>query len=397
MLCSLCENKKLIEGFSLGKQPLANKYPQTPSEILQEPLYEMTVDFCTNCLSAQLHVNVPRTVFFQDYYYLSSVNQELREHFNDLSKELASKRYVLDIGSNDGILLNPLKTLDVKCLGIDPSENVGNIANEKGLKTLITFFDETCFKEILHFGGSPDCIVASSVFTHLENPNLFIKNLKKIMAPEGEIIIEVEYLKNIIDQIQFERFYFDRTYYYSFTSIFKLFEKNGMRVVDVKQITPHGGSLRVYIRNDGFKTKVNSRVNELLNLESKTLSLVAIRKSFEVFKTEIMKLKKGLKKAKLEGQVAIGYGAPARLATITNFGDIDSNFLDYVIDDSPLKASRFSPGKHIPIKSFNEASEKDIDIIVLFAYEYYSSIRKKFKDSHMNFFKPIPYKLISES
>ena len=304
---------------------------------------------------------------------------------------------MLDIGSNDGILLSPLKKFNVKCLGIDPSENVGNLANDKGLKTLITFFDENCFKDILRFGGKPDCIVASSVFTHLEDPNLFIRNLKKILDHNGEIIIEVEHLRNILNQIQFERFYFDRTYYYSFTSIFKLFEKNEMQVVDVREVTPHGGSLRVYVKNIDWKNKVSSRVDEMLTLEAKNLSLKIIREKFDLFKNEIKKLKKGLKKANLEGKNAIGYGAPARLATITNFGDIDGSLLSYVIDDSPLKASRFSPGKHIPIKSFSETSEKDVDIIVLFAYEYYSSIRRKFRESHMNFFRPIPYEPMSES
>jgi methylation protein EvaC len=397
MQCSLCENEKLIEGFSLGKQPLANKYPKDSSEILQESLFDMKVDFCENCLSAQIHINVAREIFFQDYYYLSSVNQELCDHFKKLSKELKSKKFVLDIGSNDGILLSPLKKINVQCLGIDPSENVGNLANDKGLKTLITFFDENCFEDILRFGGKPDCIVASSVFTHLEDPNLFIRNLKKILDHNGEIIIEVEHLRNILNQIQFERFYFDRTYYYSFTSIFKLFEKNEMQVVDVREVTPHGGSLRVYVKNIDRKNKVNSRVDKMLTLEAQNLSLKIVREKFDVFKNEIRKLKKGLEKAKLEGKNAIGYGAPARLATITNFGDIDGSLLSYVIDDSPLKASRLSPGKHIPIKSFSETSEKDVDIIVLFAYEYYSSIRRKFKGNSMHFFRPIPYKPMSES
>lgn len=397
MLCSLCEKEKLIEGFSLGMQPLANKYPKDSSEKLHESLYHMNVDFCESCLSAQVHVDVARETFFQDYYYLSSVNKELCDHFNELSKELKSKNFVLDIGSNDGVLLNPLQKINVKCLGIDPSENIGNMANNKGLKTLITFFDENCFEDILSFGGNPDCIVASSVFTHLEDPNLFIKNLKKILAHKGEIIIEVEHLKNIIDKIQFERFYFDRTYYYSFTSIFKLFEKNEMQVVDVIEITPHGGSLRVYIKNLDRKNLVNTRVDKMLNLEAQSLSLQKIKEKFNDFKNEITKLKKGLEKAKIEGKNAIGYGAPARLATITNFGDIGSNLLSYIIDDSPLKASRYSPGKHIPIKSFQDSSEKEIDMIVLFAYEYYSSITRKFKESDISFFRPIPYEPMQES
>ena len=228
MKCQLCRKGNLDFVFSLGKQPLANKYPKDENEINSEQLFDMNVYFCSDCLSCNLPINVDRNIFFSDYYYLSSVNKELVDHFNQLASDLKDKKFVVDIGSNDGVLLNPLKKINVKCLGIDPSENVGNIANDKGLKTLITFFDESCFEDILRFGGNPDCIVASSVFTHLENPNLFIRNLKKILDKKGEIIIEVEHLKNILDQIQFERFYFDRTYYYSFTSIFKLFELHNL-------------------------------------------------------------------------------------------------------------------------------------------------------------------------
>lgn len=258
MFCKICEKNQLEKAFSLGKQPLANKYPRNNFEINNEKLYQMDIYFCNDCLSCKIEVDIPRELFFQDYFYLSSVNKELVQHFEKLASELKNKKFVLDIGSNDGILLKPLKEYKVNYLGIDPSENVGEIANSKGLKTLVSFFNEESSKEIIKIGGKPDCIVASSVFTHLEDPLKFIEDVYNTLDDHGTFIIEVEYLKNILEQVQFERFYFDRPFYYSLHSLQKLFNKKNMKIIDVKNIAAHGGSIRVYIK----KSKVDNKVSK---------------------------------------------------------------------------------------------------------------------------------------
>ena len=202
MYCRICQSKNINPIFNLGKQPLANKYPKNENEKKNEKLYNMDVFFCSNCTSCQLKVDIPRQVFFEDYYYLSSVNKELKFHFEQLANEIKDKNFVLDIGSNDGILLSPLKKKKVKCVGIDPSENVGEIANSKGLKTIISFFNEEACNEVIKYGGKPDCIVASSIFTHLENLDKFIEDLKLILSTDGVFILEVEYLNSILKNLQ---------------------------------------------------------------------------------------------------------------------------------------------------------------------------------------------------
>ena len=144
MKCNLCEIGDLKLIFSLGKQPLANKYPKNQNEIENEKLFEMNIFFCEKCLCCNLPINIDRKIFFSDYYYLSSVNRELVEHFNQLAKELVNKKFVIDIGSNDGILIKPLKQLNVNCIGVEPSENVGKIANYIGFKTIKSFLYDKC-------------------------------------------------------------------------------------------------------------------------------------------------------------------------------------------------------------------------------------------------------------
>ena len=392
MFCKICEKNQLEKAFSLGKQPLANKYPRDDFEIGNEKLYEMDIFFCNNCLSCKIDVDISRDIFFQDYFYLSSVNKELVEHFEDLALELKDKKFVLDIGSNDGILLKPLKQYKVKFLGIDPSENVGKIANSNGLTTLISFFNQESSKEIIKIGGRPDCIVASSVFTHLEDPLTFIEDVYNLLDDNGTFIIEVEYLKNILEQVQFERFYFDRPFYYSLHSLQKLFDKKNMKIIDVKHIKAHGGSIRVYLKKNKVVSKISENVLSMLREEKNKLSMAYAKSCFNIFKSEIKILKDNLENFKLKNLNVIGYGAPARLATITNFGKIDKNLIKFIIDDSPLKVNRFTPGSHIPIKNYEAIKDNFYREIILFAYEYYSSIKSKFLNKDVNFYKPIPMK-----
>ncbi len=390
MYCRICQSKNINPIFNLGKQPLANKYPKNENEKKNEKLYNMDVFFCSNCTSCQLKVDIPRQVFFEDYYYLSSVNKELKFHFEQLANEIKDKNFVLDIGSNDGILLSPLKKKKVKCVGIDPSENVGEIANSKGLKTIISFFNEEACNEVIKYGGKPDCIVASSIFTHLENLDEFIKDLKKILSTDGVFILEVEYLNSILKNLQFERFYFDRPNYFTLKSIKLLFEKHGLIIVNVKKLNTHGESLRIYIKKNNKNVKVNNNVLKILK-EENIINENYINSKFSLFAIEIKKLKEKLQNFKNQNVNVIGYGAPARLATITNFGKIDNTLIRIIIDDSELKSNRFSPGMHIPIKKFDSKEIQNTSTIILFAYEYFYSIRDKMANNNFKYFKPIPF------
>ncbi len=392
MKCRICKTKKLNEVVNLGLQPLANKYPKNKLEIKKEKKFPLRIMFCSNCKSAQIKKIIDRNLLFRDYYYLSSVNNKLKVHFNKLSKKLKKYNFIVDIGSNDGILLDPLRKMKKKAIGIDPSINVGRIANKKGLKTFIDFFDKPIIKKILKKYPKPDLIVASSVVTHLENPEKFTKNVKSFLEKNGDLIIEIEYLKNFIKNTEYERFYFDRPFYYSANTINYLFRQVNMSLYDIEKIDIHGGSLRCFIKNNR-KFKKTDRCSKILLEEKKVIN----NSSFKKFNKNIYKESKILNnklislKKKLNKNI-IGYGAPARVSAITNIANIDSSLLNYIIDDSPLKQNKFSPGKHIRILSAKNNISDKIDIVIVFAYEYFRDIRKKFKNYKPLFYKPIPFK-----
>src|SRR5262249_8609037 len=156
----------------------------------------------------------------------------LVRHFERLAKKLEGARFVVDVGSNDGILLKPLKQLGIKAIGVEPSINVSKIANDQGMTTLCAFFDADTAAQLEKSYGKPDVIVASSVFTHLENPHAFIDAVRMLLDDGGRFLIEVEYIGNILRNIQFERFYLDRIFYYSLTSLKHLFESHHMIITD---------------------------------------------------------------------------------------------------------------------------------------------------------------------
>ena len=387
--CIVCD-AQLSPNFSLGLQPLANKYPQSQSDKNNEFKAEMNVYFCEDCGYASVPCSVDRSVFFEDYYYLSSVNKELNNHFIDLAEEIYQKKFnfVVDVGSNDGILLRPLKERGVKFLGVDPSENVSKIANDNGLTTIVGFFDESMVEHIHKEYGKPDLITASSVFTHLDDPLSFFGNVKNLLRPNGRLIIEVEYLQKIISDFAFERFYFDRPHYYSLKSLAKMGSKYGFNIEDAEIINVHGGSLKVTFIL-GAAALINSNVEKLLEQESVNLTTSNLMSKFNDFNSACLNLRKSIIEFKAKGLSVAGYGCPARFSTITNFSGLTASDLASVVDDSPLKQGRFSPGMHIPIISYN-SSEKP-DIYIVFAFEYIASIKEKVGLISGGYFKPVPF------
>ncbi|MDP4020561.1 MAG: class I SAM-dependent methyltransferase [Candidatus Adlerbacteria bacterium] len=378
MKCDLCFQETATEFLDLGLQPLANKYP-TEEMFAKEDFFPLKVFFCTNCKNVQLGTKVSRERMFEDYYYLSSVNQGLVRHFNEFAKQLTGKKLVIDVGSNDGILLKPLRELGVKAVGIEPSINVGKIANDSGLETIISFFDTKSVEEVKAKYGPADVVVASSIFTHLEDPHQFIEDVKLALTEDGEFIIEVEYIGNMLRDIQFERFYLDRIFYYSLTSLRDLFALHGMYVGKAEHIEPHGGSLRVtgYKKDKG--PGVGEAVKKLLAEEASTLTPETLKEFSKTVDEYLSFFKTKLEEYKKQGVRVAGYGAPARVATICNYGKIGPDLIEFIVDDSPLKQNRFSPGTHIPIKPKNylEGFEQKPDLLVVFAYEYFDDIKKK--------------------
>lgn len=388
MICHLCGYDAPQKFLDLGQQPLANKYP-APEDFASEEFFPLSVFFCSRCKNVQLGTQVSRVRMFEDYYYLSSVNAGLVRHFERLAEMLDNARFVVDVGSNDGILLKPLKSLGVKAIGVEPSINVSKIANDQGLETVCAFFDDATAEDLRKKHGAADVVVASSVFTHLEDPHTFIEAVKKLLSDRGRFIIEVEYIGNILRHIQFERFYLDRIFYYSLTSLQHLFAAHGMAVTDVAEIEPHGGSLQVTVQREGEGAVPSDAVRHQLEEEGRALTPEKLAQFGGLVDTEIAALHGRLEEFRAQGLRVAGYGAPARVSTICNYGKIGPSLVAFTVDDSPLKHGKYTPGTHIPIVTKSHLDAERPDAIVVFAYEYLDDIRKKAGEGY-RYLLPIP-------
>lgn len=394
MKCGLCLKKNAQQFLDLGKQPMANKYPKK-SEFKKEKFYPVKVFFCPDCKNVQLGTQVSRDTMFTDYYYLSSVNENLVKHYTEFARTKLSKaKFVLDIGSNDGILLKPLKEMGMKALGIDPSVNVGKLANAAGYETLVSFFNAKSGKKIAKEYGRPDVITGLSMFSHLQDPHTFLKDVHNLLKDDGKLIIEVEYNRLMLEKMAFERFYLDRIFYFSATSFQALFKKHGMYLSDVEVTDIHGGSLRVTAQKKGKGKPPTARVAKLIAEEKKALTLEKAIEFGLVAHYHVTDMRDILSIYKSKGYTIGGYGAPARMGTITNFGKMGTELFEYIVDDSPLKQGRHSPGKHIPIKSFEHYEKNPTDFLVIFAYESFRDIKKKMKGQSRYLF-PIPLREVA--
>ncbi len=314
---------------------------------------------------------------FEDYFYLSSVNTGLVRQYEEFAKTIGDAKFVVDIGSNDGILLKPLKEMGIRALGIEPSINVSKIANELGFETITTFFDRPTVNKIIREHGRPDVVTGFSMFSHLGDPHDFIENVKELLADGGKFILEIEYLDTVLNKMAFERFYLDRISYYSVTSLEKLFRSHGMYLSDIEVTDAHGGSLRATVQVEGIGNKPSNRVRRLMEYEKNKLTTQRLKKFGKDANAQITALRKKLEAFKRQGLIVAGFGAPARVSTLTNFGRIGPKLIEFIVDETPLKQNRFSPGMHIPIFPMQHLEGRRPDVFVVFVHEYFEVVKKK--------------------
>lgn len=374
--CRGCGNKHLDRVISLGNSPLANNLKDSQNELSEE--YPLEVDYCSICHNCQLSCVVPANKMFDNYLYVSSTSSSFRKHFEDAAIKyvdrfnLTNKSTVVDIGSNDGIALKPLKEMGINVIGVEPAKNVSKIANDKGIPTINSYFDNKTFTDS-HFA---DLVTASNVFAHSDELKDIATNVFKILKENGTFIIEVQYLLDTINDLTFDNIYHEHVNYWSLTSMVNFFNELGYCVTDVEHINTHGGSIRVYVNNSG--SKVSHNVSEFLKNENE-FGLTNF-KVYGDFKSKIETIKfnvvNNFVKLKNKYSKICGYGSPAKATTSLNYFGIDNSFLDFTIEDNELKNGKIIPGVNIPIKNKEFLYENLPDVIVVLAWNFFDDIKK---------------------
>ncbi len=391
MICRCCGSKDISCVVSLGNSPLANNLLNDINET--EELYPLDMMYCSNCHFCQLSVVVPPEKMFDNYLYVSSTTKTLREHFKNTAEKyvnrfgLNEKSLVIDIGSNDGIALKPLLENKVKVLGVDPAKNIAKLANDNGIPTINSYFNESTANEILVDYGKADLVTASNVFAHSDNIVDITNSVFKILKDDGCFVIEVQYLLNTLKDLTFDNIYHEHVSYWSVISISNFFEKLGYCVVDVEHIDVHGGSIRVYVKKSGSK---NENVLRFIQeeIEYGLNNIETYKQFFEKIENIKKNIISNLQYYKDQNLMIVGYGSPAKATTALNYFGITRDIISYIVEDNSLKHNKILPGVRIPIFSKEKIETDKPDVIVVMAWNFFKEIlsnNKKIIDSGVTF------------
>jgi len=323
-------------------------------------------------------------MFHENYAFFSSTSERMAVHFRKFAS-LVKKEYlktpdsfVVEIGSNDGIMLQHFAQAGIRHLGIEPSANVAQVAIDKGISTICKFFDEDLAKEIAAELGQADAFLGANVMCHIPYLHSIAAGIKILLKPDGVLIFEDPYLGDIVEKTSYDQIYDEHAFYFSLTSISYLFEQHGLEVVDVQPQNVHGGSMRYIIAHQGARP-VSSAVLELRTREealglSKTETYFNLRQRIEQSRDELMKL---LKDCKRLGKRVVGYAATSKSTTVTNYCGITPDLVEFICDTTPIKQGKYSPGAHILVLPYEAFKEHYPDYALLFGWNHGEEIMAK--------------------
>ncbi|HHZ95077.1 MAG TPA: NAD-dependent epimerase/dehydratase family protein [Flavobacteriales bacterium] len=380
--CRVCSGTKLEPVISLGMSPLANNLLKSDEDI--DKLYPLQMNFCPNCYNCQLSHIVNREKMFDNYLYCSSTTESFRDHFNNFAEVLIDRfnldesSFVLDIGSNDGILLKALKEKEVYAIGIEPAGNLSDAANLNELPTVHGYFEDASV--VSKIDRKADVVTALNVFAHSDNLKQITYNAFSVLKPGGQFVIEVQYILNTLKDVTFDNIYHEHYNYWSVLSLHRFFESLDLQICHIEYVETHGGSIRVYIgsKNVSIDPSVAKFMQEEL---AYGLDKIEPYKKFAEKVLERKKYALGIVKSlKINGKKIVGYGSPAKATTVLNYFGIDNKFIDYIIEDNEMKHGRILPGVRIPIVSKNIAIDSPPDSIIVLAWNFFNYIKKNNQD-----------------
>tara|TARA_Y100001970_G_C14239851_1_gene864206 strand:+ start:638 stop:1855 length:1218 start_codon:yes stop_codon:yes gene_type:complete len=393
--CRICKSKKLKEVLDLNNQPTANQLTKNFYE--KEHKIPLKLLFCEKCKTLQLSSTVNSNYLFSKYVWVTNTSKVAREYcklFVKRTNNITKKKinYVCEIASNDGTLLKEYKNIGYEILGVDPAKNISNEANKNNIKTLNGFFDYKLSNYIKNKFGKSDLIIARNVIPHVENIHSVIKGIKNLLSKNGTVAIEFHYLDKIINGLQYDSVYHEHIYYFSLKSISHLFSLYGLHLFDFDKSPISGGSLVIYLSH--LKRKKTIKLSKLIKLENrKALNSYYRLKKFGL---DCIKHKKDLIKIidNLDGKIC-GYGASARSSTLLNFSQIDYKKINFIIDKNPMKKGYFTPGTKIKIIPFRKNKLKNIQNVLLLAWNFKNEIINEFKLKKIKckFILPLPNKI----
>ena len=381
--CLICDNS--IEPFmSFGKMPLANGF-LGPDQFCDEYFFELCVASCSRCGMFQLTEQPRREKMFNEKYaFFSGTSRLMAVHFQQFAEDVkktylsSQNPFVVEIGSNDGIMLKNFADAGIRHLGIEPSANVARVAIERGINTISSFFDEDCARQIVKEHGQADAFLGANVMCHIPYLHSVVEGMKVLLKPKGVAIFEDPYLGDVIENTSYDQIYDEHVFLFSLSSVNYLFSQHDMEIINVEPQRTHGGSMRYALALKGIYPVSDSVYTQ--TAKEKNMGLAnpgtyeLFRRNCEYSRKSLVDILRDLRQQKKR---VVGYAATSKSTTIINYCGISTDLIEFISDTTPIKQGKFSPGAHIPVRAYEEFRKNYPDYALLFAYNHEKEIRSK--------------------
>lgn len=383
--CRFCASTLRYTLIDLGMSPPCEAFLGPEQLDDMERFYPLHVRVCEQCFLAQMPEYITPVDIFTEYAYFSSFSDSWVEHAYTYTEMMTARfaltreNFVVEVGSNDGYLLQHFVARGIPALGVEPAHNVAQAATARGIPTIVAFFGTQLATVLTREHGAADLIVANNVLAQVPDVNDFVAGFKIALAPDGVATFEFPHLMCLIDQNQFDTIYHEHFSYFSFLTARMIFESHGLRVFDVETLPSHGGSLRLYVCHQGATHSTTGRVGELAFCE--TEAGYGTLKPYRSFVSRVEETKFALidflLRAKRGGASVAGYGAPGKGNTLLNYCGIRTDLLEYTVDRNPYKHGRYLPGTHIPIFEPERLIQTQPDFILILPWNLRKEIARQ--------------------
>lgn len=385
MQCRVCESDRLLSVVDLGATPPCEKILDADALDLVEPTYPLHLRVCEECLLLQIPALITPEETFTEYAYFSSFSDSWVAHAGNFVTDaverldLRGNSFVVEVASNDGYLLKHVTDAGIRCLGIEPSVNVGAAARERGVPTLTAFLTEDTAAAVLAEHGAADLVVANNVYAHIPDVLGFTRGLRGLVADDGWVSIEVHHALNLIELAQFDTIYHEHFQYYTVASAATALATAGLKVVDVEVLDTHGGSIRLWARPDAAAGAPSARLVDTLAAESDAglhdvTGYVGLQARVDRRRQDLLRF---LLDCRAEGKRVVGYGAPGKGNTLLNYCGIRTDLIEYLVDRNPYKHGMFTPGARIPIHPVERLDKDRPDVIVVLPWNLETEITEQ--------------------